>query len=365
MAFSSVVLIDKASRSRGAKNVPGTRAFAALDAKEIEVTSPLEAPLIPSVPGQILAPPPPPVVTERPADSPEPALAVLPQVVVPPAPPPPATPPQGLDVYRGMGTWVDIYDYAIRDVMDIPAAVQSMAERGVRTLYLQTGRWKDPQDIVSPAGVDLFLDSASKHGINVVAWYVPGFGNIDRDIRRSVIATQYKTPAGNRFAGFAPDIETKEEVGMNTPRFNAGVAEYSRRLREALPNAVLGAIVLDAKNNLRAPAAWGSFPWPEIGKNYDVILPMAYWSVTKRRACGTQYNALEYVKDVAALTEKLMGVRRPFHMIGGIADCITADEVAGFVRGSKEVAIGGSLYDYPTIQSSTVKIWNSLTPLND
>jgi hypothetical protein len=249
--------------------------------------------------------------------------------------------------------------------MDIPAAVRIMADRGVKTLYLQTSRWKDPQDIVSPTAVNMFLDSASKHGISVIGWYVPGFGDMDRDIRRSVAVVHYTSPAGNRFTGFAPDIETKEELRRDRVRFNAGVAEYSRRLRETLPDKVLGAIVLDAKNNLRAPAAWANFPWPEIGKHYDVILPMAYWSVTKARACGTQYNTLEYVRDVATLTETLMGLRKPYHMVGGVADCITEDELTGFVRASKEVAIGGSLYDFATTQASAVKIWNGLTPLND
>jgi hypothetical protein len=370
MAASSVVLIDRTTlRGKTAKHVPGSRSFAALDAQDVADAKEQAAAVAPPP-----APPPPPPGAAQPKPPPKPALAAA---VKPPAPPPPP-PVSPLEPYKGLGAWIDIYDYAIRDVMDIPAAVEEMTNRGVRTLYLQTGRWKDPQDIVNPVAVGLFLDSAKERGMKVVGWYVPGFGDMDRDVRRSVAVMHFASPVGNRFDGFAPDIETKEEVGMDRVRFNAGVVDYSRRLREALPGAVLGAIVLDAKNNLRAPHAWAGFPWPEIGKYYDVILPMAYWSVTKGGAAcaggrgsigpaqqGKEYDAAGYIREVATLTEQLMGTRRPFHMVGGIANCITEGEVIGFVTGSKETgSLGASLYDYATTQSSPVKIWSGLAALN-
>ncbi|HEX2259363.1 MAG TPA: hypothetical protein VHJ40_06425 [Actinomycetota bacterium] len=353
-------MIDRTTLSgKTSKHVPGSRAFAGLDAKDVKESDVQVA----AVPAPVPAPAPlVPAVTQPEAPAPQPAAAANPLV---PAQPQPAA-ASALDPYKGLGAWVDIYDYAIRDVMDIPAAVEEMANRDVRTLYLQTGRWKDPQDIVNPVAVGLFLDSAKKRGMKVVGWYVPGFGDMDRDVRRSVAVMHFRSPVGNRFDGFAPDIETKEEVSRNTVRFNAGVVEYSRRLREALPNAVLGAIVLDAKNNLRAPAAWANFPWPEIGKYYDIILPMAYWSVTKAGACQSrEFDTSQYIREVATLTENLMGMRRPFHMIGGIADCITEGEVKGFVTGSKETgSLGASLYDFASTQSSPVKIWHGLSSIN-
>ena len=258
--------------------------------------------------------------------------------------------------------WVDIYDYAIRDNMNIPEVVDTMAKRGVKTLYLQTSRWKDPNDIVNVGAVDLFLENAHARGIKVVGWYVPGFGNLDRDIRRSLVVLEHKSPNGHQFDGFSPDIETREEVGGSAARYHAGVAEYSNRLRAQLPNATLGAIVDDAKNNLRAPERHAGFPWGEIAKNYDVLLPMAYWSVTKGKngGCGTQYDADAYSREVVSLTRTYMGTDRPIHPVGGIADCVTEPEVIGYVAATNAVGIGGSFYDYATVQESGVSIWKHL-----
>jgi len=323
--------------------------------------------------------PPAPAAESAPAEADSPAPAPAPAAAEPaPAPPPPAEPAPAppappapparttgsLDHYRGMGTWVDIYDYALRGPMDIPAAVESMSKRGVKTLYLQTSRWKDGGDFVNIEAVHQFVERAHSKGIKVIGWYVPGFGDIARDIRRSVVVLDYVSPNGQKFDGFAPDIETREEVGGNRDRYNGGVAEYTKQLRAALPNAVLGAIVDDAKNNLRAPERHGGFPWKEIGANYDVILPMAYWSVTKARNCGTQYDADAYIREAVSLTKSYLGVDRPIHPVGGIADCVTEAEVVGYVNATKAVGIGGSFYDFATIQASSVPIWGHLAKLN-
>ncbi|HVF12920.1 MAG TPA: hypothetical protein VNA87_07535, partial [Actinomycetota bacterium] len=228
-------------------------------------------------------PPPPPLPSPSPPPPPP-----LKSHFVPPSECPPAARLQqtrapsvtgAAEVYRGLGAWVDVYDYAIRDNMDPIAAVDEMSRRGVKTLYLQTGRWKEPNDIVNAEKVTLFLDRASAKGIAVVGWYLPGFGDIDRDIRRSLAVLNFRTPSGNKFSGLAPDIETREEVAGDRVRFNAGIEEYSRRLRESVSaGTVLAAIVVDAKNNERAPARWSGFPWPAIGQYYDVVMPMAYWT---------------------------------------------------------------------------------------
>jgi hypothetical protein len=295
-----------------------------------------------------------------------PAAAPTAEPAPPPAPPPPPARKGSLDHYRGMGIWVDIYDYALRGPMDIPAAVESMAKRGVKTLYLQTSRWKDGGDFVNIEAVHQFVELAHAKGIKVIGWYVPGFGNMARDIRRSVIVLDYVSPNGHRFDGFGADIETREEVGGSRDRYNAGVAEYSKQLRAALPDVVLGAIIDDAKNNLRAPERHAGYPWGEIAANYDVVLPMAYWTVTKpsRGGCGGQYDADAYIREAVALTKQHLGVDKPIHPVGGIADCVTEAEVAGYVKAAKDVGIGGSFYDFATVQASSVKIWDHLAQLN-
>jgi hypothetical protein len=50
--------------------------------------------------------------------------------------------------------------------------------------------------------------------------------------------------------------------------------------------------------------------------------------------------------------------------VGGIADCVTEAEVVGYVNATKAVGIGGSFYDFATIQASSVPMWGHLAELN-
>jgi hypothetical protein len=329
------------------------------------------APVVDDLP-QHRDPPPPP-----PPPPPKPKPVARPR----PRPRPRAAPVANIDVYRGLGAWVDIYD----ETLDVSAAVDEMSRRGVKVLYLETNNWRSRGDGTGPcaAGPDVdilfpdivtnYLDRAHAKGIRVVGWYLPGFGNVERDIKRSLAAINFSTPSGNRFDGFAADIETRGEFGCQgvtgddvRQRFNAGIIEYSNRLRASVGgDKVLGAIVVDAKNNERAPARWEGFPWGEIAKNYQVVMPMAYWTAAPDNAgCpGADLDTASYMKQVVEKTQALMGTSRPLAPIGGIADCITAAETAGYVAAMKAVgAIGASLYDYRTIQDNPERevLWAEL-----
>lgn len=306
-----------------------------------------------------------------PSSPPSPSEAAPPAPPAPPAPAPvPAPPPDPLAAYRGLGAWVDHYDYGSDRNPSPETVVAELAKRGVKTLYLQTGRWASPLAIDDPAAMSLYIELAHRHGIKVVGWYLPGFADVARDVQRSLAVINFRTPNGAAFDGFAPDIEDAVGVGNDRARFNAGIGEYARRLRAAVPpGTVFGAIVVDARNNERAPGAWAGFPWQAIGQNFDVVLPMAYWSVTKPPAtCRTmQMDAAAYVRDVVARTNALMGVARPMHPIGGIADCNTAEEITGFTTGLKDTgSIGGSLYDFVTNHESPFReaMWGSLGSVN-
>ena len=285
-----------------------------------------------------------------------------------------------VDVYRGLGAWVDIYDTGL----DPTAAVEEMKRRGVRTLYLETNNYRSGAsnacqygpdvDIRYPEVVTQYLDQAHKRGMNVVAWYLPGFANIERDIKRSLAAINFSTPSGNRFDGFAPDIETRGEFGCaGVPgeqvreKFNAAIVEYTQRLRAAVgADKVLGAIVVDAKNNEKAPGRWEGFPWPEIGKSYDAILPMAYWTASPDNGgCpGADVDVRSYMHQVVDKTNALMKTSKPFHLIGGVANCITQAETAGYVNGAKDKAtLGVSLYDFSTTENNPARegLWAELS----
>lgn len=296
-----------------------------------------------------------------------------------PAPPParatdraPQPAPSGRDIsaYAGMGTWIDLYDWGKPNTSSIARLVEVMALRGVKTLYLQTGRWNLPEDIGGADSIGQFIDLSHANGIRVIAWYLPGFGNLDLDIQRSMAAINFTSATGRRFDGFAPDIEDPRGVGRNTAAFNAGIIEYSRRLRESVPaDYPLGAITLDARNNERSPHAWAGHPWVEIGNYYDVVLPMAYWTVTKPVNClHHQMDAAQYMNDVVGKTKALMGKDLPVHPIGGIADCNTVEEVTAYVNVALEQKWHGiSLYDLVTIQGhpGVDQIWQQLQRGNE
>ncbi|MBW3588401.1 MAG: hypothetical protein KY429_03185 [Actinobacteria bacterium] len=320
------------------------------------------------------------MVLEQQADNgfvPEPAPAAAPKSDPPLPPPPPGyrvpqVSPSGRDIsaYAGMGTWVDLYDWGKPNTATIDSLVEAMALRGVKTLYLQTGRWNLPEEIGGANTIGQFIDLSHAKGIKVIAWYLPGFGNLDLDIQRSMAAINFVSPQGRKFDGFAPDIEDPRGVGRNTTAFNLGIMEYSRRLRESVPaDYALGAITLDARNNERAPHVWAGHPWPEIGIYYDIVMPMAYWTVTKPGNClAHQMDAAQYMRDVVSKTKALMGRDLPIHPIGGIADCNTVEEVTAYVNVAMEQKWHGiSLYDLVTIQGhpGVDQIWQQLQRGNE
>jgi hypothetical protein len=202
----------------------------------------------------------------------------------------------------------------------------------------------------------------------VVGWYLPGFADLDRDVNASLAVLNFRTPSGQSFDGFAADIEDNRAVGGRLAAFNAGVAAYSVKLRASAPSGVtLGAIVPDAKNNMRAPGLWAGFPWQEIARQFDVIMPMAYWSVIKRGGCAGGLNADAYMREVTSRTQAHMGTPKPMHPIGGIADCTTPKEVEEYVNvGTQEGWVGGSLYDVLTTNGSPwgERMWEHLRRFN-
>ena len=301
--------------------------------------------------------------------SPPPTAAAAAPAPQPPAQAQPLTPTgPSILAYKGLGAWLDQFDFRPPRVLDA-GVVDQFAARGVRTIFLQTGKWNGPQEVLYPEILNQILDKAHANRIAVIAWYLPGFNDIGNDVRRSLASINYTTPSGQKFDGFGPDIEERRAVGLDSGRFNAGIVEYSKQLRAAVgPNYALGAITVDAKNNERSPGTWAGFPWHEVAQYYDVIVPMAYWSVTKKQAtCQSNLiDAAGYAREVIAKTQALMGTNKPFHLIGGVADCISPEELQGFVDATLAGAIGGSLYDYNTQAASPFNevFWAQLSRLN-
>jgi len=332
---------------------------------------PLPLPL-PSLPLPSLSPLQLPPIQLPPLPAPLPSsipLPPLPALVFPSAP---AAAPaaSGLDAYRGLGAWVDLYGYGRAGNPAPEALVAGMAQRGVRTLYVQTARWTSGADIDHTGELGRFLDAAHARGLKVVGWYLGGFGDLGTEVRRSMAVLQFASPSGQRFDGFAADIEDRNALGHDQSRFNNGIAAYAAQLRSAAgAGTTLGAIVPDARNNDRAPAYWAGFPWQSIGANFDVVLPMAYWSVTKNpRTClSQQMDAAGYLRQVIDETQALMGRSRPMAPAGGVATCDTLEEVTQYVGIlMQKGALGGGLYDFPALEARPDRdaLWGQLVRLN-
>lgn len=266
----------------------------------------------------------------------------------------PVSQPDALRPFRGLGTWVDVFDYA---ALDPATAVADMHARGVRTLYLSTARFSSAGDFHDVAAADRWLDEAHRAGLAVVGWYVPAYGDMARDLRRTLAIAQHVSPGGQRFDAVGIDIERLDEVSR--AEFNSRLVTHLSGVR-ARTDAVIAAIVpspyaTDPGRN------WEGFPWQAVGQRSDVVVPMALWSYRADFSPDQVYAwVLDQVRRAAALTD------RPVAVEGGVAGSgrtpLTAERMSRFVDAARDGgAIGGSNYDYATTDPA---FWALLARLN-
>ncbi len=278
-----------------------------------------------------------------------PTTAVPPTTVAAPATPPvvalPARAvPAGIEVYAGLGTWIDAYDWSRTFGKDGPLVevddIDRMAELGVQTLYVQTSRWNAPADILEPERLVPLIERARQRGMGVVAWYLPTFVDPDTDLRRLLAAATLDVDA------VAVDIEARD-VADHDER-NRRLVALSREVRQALPGVALGAIVFPpVVMEVINTSFWPGFPWAELDPLYDVWVPMAYQSF-RTDASGYRDGGRYTAENIDRLRDNV-GEDAVVHTVGGIADATTASDVDGMVAAAAERgAIGGSLYDWRT-----------------
>ena len=269
-------------------------------------------------------------------------LALLASVLVAAtAGPAEAAPRPSLNSYRGLATWVDMYD---RQLWQGPEAiVADMHAHGVRTLFLETGNWRIDRTIFKPAIVARYLNAAHDQGMKVVAWYVPDFRNLDRDLARSLAAIGFTTSTGEQFDSFGLDIESPEvrDPAVRTSR----MLRLSRRIREAVGSTyTLAAIVPSPYAMQLIPTYWPGFPFGELAGLFDVFVPMGYFTF--------RTNGPTQAADYTAATLRLLSDRTggaPIHAIGGLAENTSGSEVRAYVHAAlRQGVIGASLYDFGT-----------------
>lgn len=267
--------------------------------------------------------------------------------------------------FRRLGAWVDVFDYA---ALDPATAVADMDTRGVRTLFLSTARFTSANDFHDAAAAGRWLDLAHAAGIKVVGWYLPAYGDMTRDVRRTVAIARITSPGGQHFDAVGVDIERLDEVTRT--QFNTRLVDHLARVR-AQTDAMIGAIVPSPFGTDRGNR-WEGFPWAAVGNRSQVVMPMALWSF--RDACAgdpvcpySPGQVYTWVVDQVRRARALSG--RPVSVEGGVDDPGTENTPVTTVRVDRFVdavidggAIGGSHYDYATTAPA---LWPILGRLND
>jgi hypothetical protein len=275
------------------------------------------------------------------------ALAVTSVEVAPPSVSPATAGTAGrakLSPFRGLGSWVDIYDTYQWD--NPGATVRKMARKGVRTLYLETGNYHSGPAIFRSADTDRFIHAAHRRGMKVVAWYLPAFRDLRVDLARSMAAIRYRTSQGQRFDAFGLDIEAplvhpiSERIGR--------MLRLSRRIRDRVGDRyALGAIVPSPYGMARSRSYWGpprDFPWARLANIYDVIVPISYFTYRVNGPSAVfRYNSF----NVRLIRKESNKPRVPIHLIGGLSGDSSRKEVRAYVRaGRAHGTVGGSLYAF-------------------
>jgi hypothetical protein len=259
------------------------------------------------------------------------------------------------DVFGGLGTWIDIYDGALFAAPERTA--QRIAFRGVRTVWVETANDSAPADVMRPAQLSLLVDALHARGIRVVAWYLPGHVKPALDVRRSLAMLSFRTQTGGAFDGIALDIESTKlrNVGLRSQRAVA----LARRVEQAAGDTPLAIIPFNPRGLERRPQTWPRFPWAGLAEYADAFAPMIYTGGSLQGFDATYGYVTRALRLLRADTGN---PDVPIHVVGGVANRLGPDELAGFAAAIQDDGgtVGVSLYDWAT---TPARAWSVLTPL--
>jgi len=247
--------------------------------------------------------------------------------------------------YRGLGIWVDLYDASAWN--DPAAAVADMALHGVRTLYIETANYHYPvtAPLFKPTAMAVFIQECHARKMKVVAWYLPGFTDLDKDYTRSMAAIEFRTSDGQKFDSFALDIEDSHVKPASVR--SARLKTLSARIRAAVGQRYpLGGIIPSPAGMMLNASYWPDFPYEDVAAVYDVIVPMGYYTY---HGDGYAHAYNETLENVRLVREQTGRPAIPIHVIAGDAAKSSGGETLGYVRALRETGcLGGSMYDWAT-----------------
>jgi hypothetical protein len=202
----------------------------------------------------------------------------------------------------------------------------------------------------------LLVEALHAKGIRVVAWYLPGHVNTTLDVRRSLAMLNFRTPTGQAFDGVALDIESTrlKNVGLRSRRAVA----LARLVHQEPGDTPLAIIPFNPRGLERRPTTWPRFPWADLAANSDAFAPMIYTSGLK----GFDATYGYVTRAIRLLRVDTGDPDVPIHVIGGVADQMGPEELAGFAAAIADdgQTIGVSLYDWQTTGPAAWRVLDSV-----
>jgi hypothetical protein len=258
-------------------------------------------------------------------------------------------------VFSGLGTWVDIYDGGVYAAPERTAT--RIAARGVTTAWVETANYHASADVVNPVRLARFVEALHADGVQVVGWYLPGHANVALDTRRALAMLSFRTPTGEALDGVALDIESTKVKGVAL-RSRRAVA-LARRVRQAAPDTPFAIIPFNPRGLERHPKTWPGFPWVQLAATADAFAPMVYTGGSLKGFDAT-YGYVTRALRLLRLDTADPNVQ--IHVVGGVANRLGPDELAGFAAAVSDDGgtSGVSLYDWATTSPSA---WRALASL--
>ena len=197
----------------------------------------------------------------------------------------------GVAAYRGLGTWVDVYDYvpAFQQEGEVPAVTpgRSPTWPGSASDALPAGGPGRPALARRHRRPDVLATvrrAGHRAGVQVVAWYLPRFDDLAADLRRIQSLLDFEAD-GTALRRHRRSTSSGPSACPTPPPATTRSSSSRSRYAGAAGDRPLGAIVLEpVQLEVINQAYWPDFPWRELASLYDVWLPMSYW--TNRNECS-------------------------------------------------------------------------------
>jgi hypothetical protein len=211
---------------------------------------------------------------------------------------------------------------------------------------------------VSSPRLARFVDALHASGVNVVAWYLPGHVNVALDNRRALAMLAFRTPSSGAFDGVALDIESTKIANVAL-RSRRAVA-LAQRVRQAAADMPFAIIPFNPRGLELHPHTWLRFPWAQLAATSDAFAPMFYTGSSMKgfdATYGYVTRALRLLRTDMARPDV------PIHVVGGVANRLGPDELAGFAAALTDDGntIGVSLYDWTTTTPADWRVLGSLS----